>query len=371
MLAKTFYALLGLTLGSIVAYFVYNTNPFIIQETFTNKSVKNQTVSKIGFLPFWLINEADKDYSKYLNEITYFNLTVGEDGHIKKLVNPRELDPGWNTLSKNRFSSQGLKNSVAIFSGNDEVIDKLIDNPSQSAQNLVSDLVPLLNQYNFTKINIDIEKVSDATYEERKRFTEFVKVVRNLLDPKIQISIDVTASSFVKETNLVNNIEIEPYVDQIIVMAYDFHHPSSMVTGPVAPLNGAGVISEYDVETTIKTALVNIPKQKIILGIPLYGYSWETLNEATRSATIPVSYITVSSKKAENLNGIYDETDQEMYSVNFDSQTGAYRQTFYPNEKSTKAKLDIAKKYKLGGVAFWALGYEDETILRPLLDFDY
>lgn len=370
MLAKVFYALLGLTLGSIIAYYVYNTNPFIVQEINKPKE-SNIKKSVIGFLPFWLINESNTDYSKYLNEITYFNLTIASDGHIEKYANQRELDPGWNTLQKGKFSNQGLISSIAIFSGKDDVIDKLIENPRQGAQNLITDLNPIIDQYGFTKINIDIEKVSDATPEQREKFTEFVKEFRSLLNRNIKISLDVTASSFVKETNLTDPKALGEIVDQIIVMAYDFHHPASTVTGPVAPLTGAGTISEYDVETTIKNAITQIPKEKIILGIPLYGYSWETINEATRSATIPVSYITVSSKKADNFEGIYDETDQEMYNIKYDEDTGTYRQTFYPNERSTQVKLDLANKYKLGGVAFWALGYENNTILQPLLNFDY
>lgn len=368
MLPKIFISLLGLTVGSIIAYFTYSAKPSVIFETKVDNQIESQK-SVIGFLPFWLISEANKDYTKYLNEITYFNLTIGEDGHIEKYTNPRELDPGWNSLTKGRFNSQGLNSSIAIFSGKDSVIDKLIENPIESAQNLVSDLNPIINEYGFTKINIDIEKVSDATPDQRIKFTEFMKEFRNLLDPKIQISIDVTASSFVKETNLVNNVDIEPYVGQIIVMAYDFHHPSSIVTGPVAPLGGFGTISEYDVETAIKNALVIIPKEKIILGIPLYGYSWETINEATRSATIPRSYITYSNKKAEALEGTYDVLDQEIYSITKDIHTGVFRQTFYPNSDSTKVKLDLAKKYDLGGVAFWALGYEGDTILNPLLEY--
>lgn len=367
VLSKIFVSLLGLTSGSLIAYFVYTPNP-IVQVTKSPSPQVNQR-SVIGFLPFWLINDAKSDYKKYLNEITYFDLTIDSDGHIKKYDNAKELNPGWNALSKNKFNNFGLNSSIAIFSGDDETINQLILDPTTSAQNLVSDLVQIIDQYQFSKINIDIEKVKDANPDDRENFTKFVEEVRKKLDPKIKISLDVTASSFVKETNLTDPKALSFFVDQIIIMAYDYHNPSSAVTGPVAPLNGAGVISEYDVETAIKNALITIPKEKIILGIPLYGYSWETVNEATRSATIPYSYITYSNKKAESLEGIYDSIDQEMYSITKDVQTGVYRQTFYPNQNSTQSKIDIAKKYDLGGVALWALGYEGDTILQPLLDY--
>ena len=34
-----------------------------------------------------------------------------------------------------------------------------------------------------------------------------------------------------------------------------------------------------------------------------------------------------------------------------------------------KEKIALAQKYRLGGVALWALGYEDGTILNPLSSY--
>jgi spore germination protein YaaH len=66
--------------------------------------------------------------------------------------------------------------------------------------------------------------------------------------------------------------------DNIVLMAYDYHSTSSFVTGPVAPLSGAGIMSEYDVTAAVEKTLDLIPPQKLVLGIPLYGYEWETLD---------------------------------------------------------------------------------------------
>lgn len=368
MLIKIFISLLGLTLGAATALFV---NSPVDQPRKLNAVTNPEQTKKsvIGFLPFWLIDEAKGDYSDYLNEITYFNLTIGEDGHIRKYLKPNELEPGYNALYKNRFSPQGLISSLALFLGEDESIENLLENPVESADNLSLDVNDVINDFGFEKINIDIEKVGDSSTEERLKFIELIKEIRSSLDKDIKISIDVTASSFVKETNLVNVKGIEPYVDQIIIMAYDYHHPASIVTGPIAPLMGSGTISEYDVEIAVKNALIVVPKEKLILGVPLYGYSWETLNESTRSATIPRTFITYSNKKAESLNGTFDETDKEMYSVIRDHLTNTYRQTYYPNFQSMEEKVSLAEKFDLGGVALWALGYEGETILEPLLNY--
>jgi spore germination protein YaaH len=46
-----------------------------------------------------------------------------------------------------------------------------------------------------------------------------------------------------------------------------------------------------------------------------------------------------------------------------------YSQIYYEDETSLKEKLALAGKYHLGGVALWALGYEDNTMLRPLTNY--
>jgi spore germination protein YaaH len=41
-------------------------------------------------------------------------------------------------------------------------------------------------------------------------------------------------------------------------------------------------------------------------------------------------------------------------------EDGEIHQIYFENEKSLKAKLDLVKQNQLGGVGFWALGYEGE-----------
>ena len=71
--------------------------------------------------------------------------------------------------------------------------------------------------------------------------------------------------------------------------------------GTVAPLSGAGIVSEYDVTSAAEKALLQIPSSKLILGVPLYGYEWQTLSPNPRSADVPNSGVTASNRRAENL----------------------------------------------------------------------
>jgi len=334
----------------------------------------------IGFLPFWLIDKAQSDYSPYITQLSYFNIVIDDDGTIQKFTNPGESDPGWAALSSGKIDdylanakAKGLSLSLTVFNGDDTKIDKFLEDPEKSAQNLVNEITPVMIQYGFTDLNLDIEKTAEASPSARTKFTNFVSNVRKSLDKNISITIDISPIAFVKDKNLSDPKTIAPLVDHVVLMDYDFHNPGSFVTGPVSPENGAGIVSEFDTESAVQAALMVVPAQKLILAVPLYGYSWESLNPSPRSAVVPASSFSISSKSVEDLlascascSAEFDKTDEENHIIYKDTETGTYHQIFYPDKASTQIKVDYAKSQNLGGMALWALGYEDSAILTPL-----
>ncbi|MEK7513368.1 MAG: glycosyl hydrolase family 18 protein [Patescibacteria group bacterium] len=361
---------------------------FLIKFSFTNSSAPAQLIKTsvesigikqhqvIGFLPFWLIDKADKDYSKYLTTLTYFGLTVTADGSIQKYVNPGEAEPGWYALTSGKYiPSSTLKNSLLIFSGNPDTINQLIADPVNNAATMMAEINPIIQQYNFTDLNLDLENVLPASPSAQQNFTTFVQTVRQNLNPSITLTLDASPTDLIKD-RLINLKDVEPYVDYIVLMTYDYHYSGSYVTGPVAPTGGAGAYSEFDTETGIQKALEVIPSTKIILGIPLYGYEWETITSNPRAAVLPGSGIVASNRRIEEFISqcatcsAQTETDaQEAYLIYLDQATNTYHQFFYPEAKATQAKINLASQYHLGGLAFWALGYEGNTILNPVASY--
>ena len=122
----------------------------------------------IGFLPYWLLDKADKNYSRYLTEMTYFGLTVNPDGTIQKYVKPGEAEPGWYALTSGKFSPPpNLKMSLAVFNADPEAINELIAEPASHAAALAEEVRPLMDEYGFTVLNLDLESVLDASESAR------------------------------------------------------------------------------------------------------------------------------------------------------------------------------------------------------------
>ena len=333
----------------------------------------------IGFLPYWFLNTANSDYSKYITTLSYFGLRVDQNGNIQKLLNPQQEESGWNALRSGKldnFFNNALKNNVSlslmVASGNIDSINGLVSDPVIHAKNLVSDLRPLIDKYKFLDINLDIEYTQSASSGARDNFTKFVKEVKNELKNNETLTVEISPTDVIRNS-LIDPKAMGEIADNIVLMAYDYHSTSSFVTGPVAPLSGAGVMSEYDVTTAVEKALDLIPPQKLVLGIPLYGYEWESLTQVPRSAIIPNTGVAASNRRAEELlsscsscSAILDKDADEKYISYFDQNLGDYHTIFYPDKNSTAAKINFTNKFQLGGLALWALGYEGNSILDPL-----
>jgi spore germination protein YaaH len=384
MIKKVLIILVSLGIGLYIGFFILNN---VFQNKKANSIILNPLAKQnliIGFLPYWLIPEADKDYSKYLNTLSYFGLTIDDDGTIKQFTNPGESEPGFYALKNGKINEilksatkNNLKKSLLIFSSNEEDIGKLLENPVVHAENLMEEITPIMKDYGFTDLNLDIESVMVASEESRINFTTFVKTVKEKMNEENlgTLTIDVSPIVFFKKY-LVDVEAIKNFVDYVILMTYDYHYQGSSTTGAVAPINGAGDDAEFDIDVSIKEAQKILSTDKIVLGVPLYGYEWETIDEATHSAVIPGSGIVASNKRIEkqiksctDCKISFDKTAKESFLIYKDEKTDAYHQIYYPTENSMTEKIKLVEKYDLAGIALWALGYDGETILEPLKSY--
>lgn len=385
---KKLICILGsICFGFLIGYFIPFTSVFsYLEQIKTNfvYPVPNilSTKTVIGFLPYWLTYRASLDYSKYITDLTYFDLTINKDGSILKLATATQEDPGWNALSSGRLTSffksakkHHVSLSLLLFSGNINTIKSLMSHPVSHANTLVSQVSPILADYGFSDLNLDIEYTGQSSSLLTSSFTRFIKQIRSKLNSDISLTVEISTTDVIRK-DMIDPASIAGIADKIVLMAYDYHSPSSYVTGPVAPLFGAGIISEYDVQAAVDEALKVIPVNKLILGIPLYGYQWEALNSLPRSADIPGSGVVASNRRAEafmascaTCSATMNNLSKETYTSYYDWTNGVYDQIFYPTKLSTASKLNFANQMNLSGVAFWALGYEGRNILQPVEDY--
>jgi spore germination protein YaaH len=384
MIKQILGVVLSCVIGSIAAWiFVARGGSINITSPLSSfESLHVQKPEVVGFLPYWLLSKADKKYEQFITTLTYFGLSLNADGSVMTQTNPQELEPGWNALGRADVADRlaeaekkNMKTSLLVISGDDAIISRMLEDPIQSAQTMMRDIAPIMREKKFTDLNLDIETFMEASDSARAQFSLFVREVKKILTEQRlgTFTIDLIPIALVS-SKLFDAKVLGELADGIVLMTYDYHYSGSLTSGSVAPIGGAGETIEFDVETAVKEALKVIPKEKILLGIPLYGYQWETLSQASESATIPGGSSTASVRRvrdalrdcADCVEG-WDPHGKSPYLI---SKAGEYyTQTYYENEASMKEKIDLAKKYSLKGVALWALGYEDDTLLRPLAEY--
>lgn len=350
----------------------------------TSVGIKPRQVT--GFLPYWLLDRADKDYTSYLSTLTYFGLTISPDGTIKKFVNPGETEPGWYALNNgkvdtflNSAKSSHLTLSLLVFNGDPGEITGLISDPASHAATLIGEIAPVMGQYGFTDLNLDIENTTDSSPSARTRFTQFVTAVRTEMNTRHlgTLTLDVSPTDLVRQ-RLVDVPSIVQFVDSLILMTYDYHFAGSAVTGPVAPIDGVDTVAEFDSRTAVEKALESVPRDKLLLGVPLYGYEWETLGSNPRVAVIPDSGQVISHRRSQEFlsqcatcSAQWDPVALEQYVIYKDQVTGVFHQAFFPSPQSIQEKIKFSNQYGLSGVALWALGYEGSGLLDQFSNYKY
>ncbi len=249
-------------------------------------------------------------------------------------------------------------------------IETIITRPI--AQNrLASHLKSLIAEKNLDGLNLDFEYAGNPTLTQQHQFTDFVTTLTNQLKlqfPQIEISLDVFADSALKPRIWDVN-KLAQVIDYFVVMAYDFHRPSSPVAGPIAPLRGGGESWELDVTQSLTSFLTIVPPSKLVLGVPYYGYGWHTTSATPLATTYPDSGELATFNRIQNLIRHPDNSITNL-SINWNAvafspyltyqQSGRWYQIWFEDERSLKLKYDLVKQTGLAGVALWALGYDGD-----------
>ena len=163
---------------------------------------------------------------------------------------------------------------------------------------------------------------------------------------------------------------IAEHVDAIRIMAYDY---SVAEPGPIAPLTW--------VQDSVDGTSIAVPERyhhKLVLGVPSYGTNWVVSTAGVCPASAE-GRTGVTARSVEDLaarrGGVpaFDPATGEWsfaYSLTVDDGTTACvqnRTVGWVDAEGVAARVEIARRAGWGGVALWALGYEDAEVWQSLV----
>jgi spore germination protein YaaH len=343
-------------------------NPNILSYT----QAPAQTKEIIGFLPFWNMKEEKNLRYHLLSQVIFFALEIDQNGNIKKLKEDGTEEPGWTAYKSEKFGSifrkaknSGSKVSLTIQAMNQDSISGIVNNPT-NRKRAIQQTLEIINSKNLDGVNIDFEYAGAPPFETTRNFTKFVTEFRNALtemNPNLTLTVDVFADS-AKKVRIWDIDQLVDHVDHIIVMAYDFHRANSRIAAPVAPIRGSPKLWEYDIVKTLADFSNTISLDKVILGIPYYGYEWRTTAKEKYATTFPNTGSLATYKRIQILidekNPILDWDETALAPRLVYTENGRTYQSYYENETSLGLKYDLVNESQVDGIAIWALGYDGQ-----------
>ncbi|KAK3694591.1 glycoside hydrolase family 18 protein [Podospora appendiculata] len=231
-------------------------------------------------------------------------------------------------------------------------------------QRFASSAVKLLQDWGLDGIDIDWEYPSNAA--EAQNFVLLLQVCRQALDdyaaqhaPGYHFLITIAAPAGPQHYNIMDLARMDPWIDAWHLMAYDYAgswdstsgHQSNIYTSTTNPQ-----ATKFNTEQAVRDYIVRgIPADKIVLGIPLYGRSFE----ATTGLGQPYNGIGAGSIQSgvwlykdlprPGAQEMYDDSAKASYS--YDANTKEL--ISYDTVSSAVTKAQYLLKKGLGGAVFW------------------
>ncbi|ODA41570.1 glycosyl hydrolase family 18 protein [Desulfosporosinus sp. BG] len=294
--------------------------------------------------------------AKLLDEVAFFWYSFDASG---KVIPSGKVDLSIkNKAQKNGSKAYALVHNMNLsgsvgFDAN--LAHRVFSNPATRAK-LVTNLVNLTTKDGWDGISVDVEKTPPG---DRNNFSSFVAELSKALKAKdkvLNISIPAKFVDYPSDlwSGAYDYAAIGKSADQIILMTYD-EHGLGTTQGPIA--------SQGWVNRVIEFAVGKIPKDKIVMGLPVYSFDW-----GSNKPLLPdyLSYSqTVDRAKKHGVQILTDpsaKVPQFIYTSN-----GIRHEVFFENVASLRIKMNYALNHKLHGVAVWRLGMEDPAIWDSLI----
>ncbi len=236
----------------------------------------------------------------------------------------------------------------ALFSNSfDPGLSHAVLSSTSARQKVIKQLLSFASIYELDGINVDFEMVAK---EDGRHFVQFMKELTPYLKKAgLVVSVDMYIPS--EWTAHYGRKELGEIVDYVMVMTYDEHWSTSPKAGSVASLGF--------VDKGIKDTLKDVPKEKVVLGLPFYNRVWEESKAGLSSKAYGMDY----TFKLFNEQGVkFEWLDKEGQFYGQYRKGDVLYRVWLEDVNSIKEKMSVYDKYDLAGVASWKLGLENDGV---------
>lgn len=286
----------------------------------------------------WVLEEWMKDLTFLCN----FSYGITAEGGIIDLEDQRL------TETANRSGVRPLMVLTPLDESgmfNDVTASKLLEDP-QARETLAQNVLETVRTKGLSGVDFDFEYIPGAS---REQYAQLIARTRELLAPEgYFVTAAVAPKTSAEQAGTLYEGHdyqlIGQASDYVLVMTYEWGY----TYGPpmaVSPINQVRRVLDY--------AVTAIPREKLLMGMPNYGYDWTLPFVQGQSRAEKLS--SEAAYWRANYYGadvVYDQLSQAPYYTYYDPQ-GRGHVVWFEDARSIRAKLALIDEYGLAGVGYW------------------
>ncbi len=335
----------GLTLNQLLSANTELSPPYIIQAGDIINIPENatkRTISVNGYAYPDIKNDVLLNTLPYLTYLSIFSHSINQNGELSSL-NDQSLI---STAKSNGVAPIMVVTNIESEGGFSSQLASDVLNSPQTRTNLINNIISTATNKGYMGVDIDFEYIFPADKESYNQFLAELKQQT----ASAGLTLSTAIAPKVSATQQGTLYEAHDYafhgsiVDYLIIMTYEWGY----LYGPplaVAPYN--------EVRRVISYAVTEIPSQKILMGMPNYGYDWTLPYREGRPANI-LSINSAVLRAADTGAQIEYNNLSEAPFYQY-TQDGADHIVWFENARSTAARLQLVNDYNLGGVSYWTI----------------
>ncbi|MBC7960880.1 MAG: glycoside hydrolase family 18 protein [Vallitaleaceae bacterium] len=286
-----------------------------------------------------------EDVGKNLSTIQLFSYQVSSTGELKP---PKYEDEVLTAAQK--VNSRPLMVITNIEGGKftPDVATALFKSEALQ-EKVLTEVIKIMREKGYKGLDVDFEYLGA---ENRVGYNTFMAKAKDKLKP-YGYTLSTALAPKISDTQIGRLYEGHDYeflgkvVDFIFVMTYEWGWVGGAPRA-VAPLNEVRRVMEY--------AMSKVPKEKLMMGIPLYGYDWKLpfVEGKSRAKTISnPDAILLADKYGVNID--YDPVAASPH-FNYKDETGIAHEVWFEDARSIQAKFNLVKELDNRGLFYWVLG---------------
>lgn len=278
----------------------------------------------------------------YMTTLTIFGYGFTETGELIPIEDEELIRQAYSLLASPMMLISSIDES-GNFSN--EHAENLFGNPV-ARETLITNIINTMYIKGYIGLDIDFEFIRD-----RENYITFIAAVTTRLHEEgFIVNVDLAPKTSADQVGLIYQAHdygrIGEIADTVLLMTYEWGY----TFGPpmaVAPIDQVRRVVEY--------AITEIDVNKIMLGIPNYGYDWRLPFVRGESEAIIVGNTEAIDIAARN-NAIieFDPVAMSPYFYYSDID-GIEHVVWFEDARSIDAKLRLIDEYNLLGAGYWNL----------------